>query len=102
MRVRPLQDRVIVKRIEAQEKSEGGIFIPDNAREKPAEGEVYAVGGGKVLEDGQVRLLDVKADDRVLFSKYAGSEVQIDGQTFLIMREEDIFGVIESDVRRTT
>src|SRR5512136_1278995 len=93
--IRPLQDRVIVKRVKEEEKTKGGIIIPDTAKEKPIEGEVIAVGNGKVQEDGTVRKLDVKAGDRVLFSKYAGTEVKIEGEEHLIMREEDILGVIE-------
>jgi chaperonin GroES len=95
MKIRPLQDRIIVKRLEGEEKTKGGIIIPDTAKEKPIEGKVIAVGNGKVLEDGKVRPLDIKAGDRVLFSKYAGTEVKLDGVEHLIMREEDILGVIE-------
>ncbi len=95
MKIRPLQDRVIVKRIEEEEKTKGGIIIPDTAKEKPMEGKVIAVGKGKVLEDGKVHPLDIKAGDRVLFGKYAGTEVKIDGEEHLIMREDDILGVIE-------
>ena len=95
MKIRPLQDRVIVKRIAEEEKTKGGIIIPDTAKEKPMEGKVIAVGKGKVLEDGKIRPLDVKAGDRILFSKYAGTEVKIDGEEHLIMREDDILGVIE-------
>ena len=95
MKIRPLQDRIIVKRVQEEEKTKGGIIIPDTAKEKPIEGKVIAVGNGKVQEDGKVRPLDVKAGDRVLFSKYAGTEVKIDGDEHLIMREEDILGVIE-------
>jgi chaperonin GroES len=95
MKIRPLQDRIIVKRIEEEEKTKGGIIIPDTAKEKPIEGKVIAAGNGKVLEDGKVRPLDIKAGDRVLFSKYAGTEVKLDGVEHLIMREEDILGVIE-------
>ena len=95
MKIRPLQDRVIVKRIEEQEKTKGGIIIPDTAKEKPMEGKVIAVGKGKVLEDGKIHPLDVKAGDRVLFGKYSGTEVKIDGEEHLIMREDDILGVIE-------
>jgi len=95
MRIRPLQDRVIVKRVAEEEKTKGGIIIPDTAKEKPIEGEVLAVGNGKILEDGKVRALDIKAGDRVLFSKYAGTEIKIDGEEHLMMREEDILGVIE-------
>jgi chaperonin GroES len=95
MKIRPLQDRVIVKRVEEEEKTKGGIIIPDTAKEKPMEGKIIAVGKGKVLEDGKIHPLDVKAGDRVLFGKYAGTEVKIDGEEHLIMREEDILGVIE-------
>ncbi|MCM2333740.1 MAG: co-chaperone GroES [Anaeromyxobacteraceae bacterium] len=96
MGIRPLQDRVIVKRLEEVEKTKGGIIIPDTAKEKPIEGKVVAVGNGKVQEDGKVRPLDVKAGDTVLFSKYAGTEIKIDGVEHLIMREEDILGVVEA------
>ncbi len=95
MKIRPLQDRVIVKRIEEEEKSKGGIIIPDTAKEKPQEGKVIAVGKGKVNDDGKVMPLDVKVNDRVLFGKYAGSEINIDGDEHIIMREDDILGVIE-------
>ena len=95
MKIRPLQDRVIVKRVEEQEKTKGGIIIPDTAKEKPMEGKVIAVGKGKVLDDGKIHPLDVKAGDRVLFTKYGGTEVKIDGEEHLIMREDDILGVIE-------
>jgi len=96
IRVRPLQDRVIVRRVEEQEqKSAGGIIIPDTAKEKPQEGKVVAVGPGK-KEDGKVLSLDVKAGDRVLFGKYAGTEIKLDGGEHLILREEDILGVIEA------
>lgn len=95
MKIRPLQDRVIVKRIEEEEKSKGGIIIPDTAKEKPQQGKVIAVGKGKVGEDGKVTPLDVKVGDRILFGKYAGTEVKLDGEEHLIMREEDILGVIE-------
>ncbi len=94
--IRPLHDRVIVRRIEADEKSEGGLFIPDNAKEKPAEGEVLAVGRGYALPDGTVRPLEVKAGDRVLFGKYAGTEIKVDGKEAVMMREEDILGVVET------
>jgi len=95
VKIRPLQDRVIVKRIEEEEKSKGGIIIPDTAKEKPQEGKVVAVGKGKLNEDGKITPLDVKVNDRVLFGKYAGTEINMDGQEHLIMREEDILGVIE-------
>ena len=95
MKIRPLQDRVIVKRVEEEEKTKGGIIIPETAKEKPMEGKIIAVGKGKALEDGKIHPLDVKAGDRVLFGKYAGTEVKIDGEEHLIMREDDILGVIE-------
>ncbi len=95
MKIRPLQDRVIVKRIEEEEKTKGGIIIPDTAKEKPQEGRIVAVGKGKLNEDGKVIPLEVKVNDRVLFGKYSGSEINIDGEEHLIMREEDILGVIE-------
>lgn len=93
--IRPLQDRVIVKRIAEEEKSKGGIIIPDTAKEKPQEGEVVAVGKGKVGDDGKVTPLDVKVKDRVLFGKYAGTEININDIEHLIMREDDILGVLE-------
>jgi chaperonin GroES len=93
--IRPLQDRVIIRRVKEEEKSKGGIIIPDSAKEKPMEGEVMAVGNGKVQEDGTVRKLDVKVGDRVLFGKYNGTEVKVDGDDRLIIREEDILGVLE-------
>ena len=95
MKIRPLQDRIIVKRIEEEEKSKGGIIIPDTAKEKPQEGKVVAVGKGKIGEDGKITPLDVKVNDRVLFGKYSGSEINIDGDEHLIMREDDVLGVIE-------
>ena len=95
MKIRPLQDRVIIKRYEEEEKSKGGIIIPDTAKEKPQEGKVVAVGKGKVNDDGKLIPLDVKVNDRILFGKYSGSEINIDGEEHLIMREEDILGVIE-------
>jgi chaperonin GroES len=95
MKVRPLQDRVIVKRIAEEEKSRGGIIIPDTAKEKPGEGEVIAVGSGKANEKGQIRPLDVKKGDRVLFGKYSGSEIKVDGVDHIILREDEILGVIE-------
>jgi chaperonin GroES len=95
VKIRPLQDRVIVKRIEEEEKSKGGIIIPDTAKEKPQEGKVIAVGKGKVNDDGKITPLDIKVHDRILFGKYSGTEINIDGEEHLIMREEDILGVIE-------
>jgi len=94
-KIRPLQDRVLVKRVEEEQKTKGGIIIPDSAKEKPIEGEVIAVGNGKVLEDGKVRPLDIKKGDRILFGKYAGTEVKIENVEHLILREDDILGVIE-------
>lgn len=95
MKIRPLQDRVVVERIEEEEKTKGGIIIPDTAKEKPQQGKVIAVGPGRVDEKGNRVPLGVKAGDRVLFGKYAGSEIEIDGKQYLIMREDDILGVIE-------
>lgn len=95
MKIRPLHDRVIVKRLEEKEKTKGGIIIPDTAREKPMEGKVIAVGPGKVLESGTKVSMNVKKGDRILFGKYAGSEIEIDGEEHLIMREDDILGIIE-------
>ena len=96
MQVRPLHDRVLVKRFNEEERSKGGIIIPDTAKEKPAQGEIIAVGQGRLSEDGKLRPLDVKKGDRVLFGKYAGTEIKIDGDEFLMMREEDILGVFNS------
>ena len=95
MKIRPLQDRIIVKRMAEEEMTKGGIIIPDSAKEKPMEGKVIAVGNGKILDNGQKTKSDVKAGDKVLFSKYAGTEVKIDGEEHLIMREDDILGIIE-------
>ena len=95
MNLRPMQDRIIVKRVDEETKTAGGIFIPDTAKEKPQQGEVVAVGKGKKGEDGKVTPLDVQAGDRVLFGKYAGTEIKLEGQDYLIMREDDILGVIE-------
>ncbi len=95
MNLRPLQDRIIVKMLEEENVTAGGIYIPDTAKEKPQRGEIVAVGKGKVTEDGKVLPMDVKAGDKVLFGKYAGTEIKIDGQDYLIMREDDILGVIE-------
>ena len=95
MKIRPLQDRVIVKRVEEEEKTKGGIIIPDTAKEKPQEGKVIAVGKGKLNDDGNVIPLDVKVNDRILFGKYSGSEINIDGEEHVIMREEDILGIME-------
>jgi len=95
VKIRPLQDRVIVQRIEEEEKTKGGLIIPDTAKEKPQEGKIVAVGKGKLNDDGKMTPLDVKVNDRVLFGKYAGTEINIDGEEHLIMREEDILGIIE-------
>jgi len=95
MKIRPLQDRVLVLRIEEEEKTKGGILIPDTAKEKPQEGKVIAVGTGKVAEDGKRIPLEVKKDDRVLFGKYSGNEIEIDGVEHLIMREDDIFAILQ-------
>jgi chaperonin GroES len=95
VKIRPLQDRVIVKRIAEEEKSKGGIIIPDTAKEKPQEGKIVAVGKGKTNEDGKITPLDVKVNDRVLFGKYSGTEINIENEEHLIMREEDILGVVE-------
>ncbi|MFQ5665501.1 MAG: co-chaperone GroES [Candidatus Binatia bacterium] len=95
MKIRPLQDRVIVQRIEEEAKTKGGIIIPDTAKEKPQEGKIIAIGKGKINEDGKVLPLSVKAGDKILFGKYAGTEVKLNGNEYLIMREEDILGVVE-------
>ena len=95
MNVRPLHDRVVVRRMEEERTSAGGIVIPDSATEKPIQGEVIAVGRGKILENGDIRPLDVKVGDRILFGKYSGTEVKLDGKDLLVMREDDIMGVIE-------
>ena len=95
MAIRPLHDRVLIQRVKEDEKTKGGIIIPDTAKEKPIEGKVLAVGNGKILEDGSVRKLEVKKGDRVLFGKYSGTEVKIDGEEQLILREDDILGIVE-------
>ena len=95
MKIRPLHDRILVKRVEEEAKTSGGIIIPDSAKEKPQEGKVVAVGGGKIVEDGKVTPLDVKKGDKILFSKYSGTEVNLDGVEHLIMREDDVLAVIE-------
>ena len=94
MKLRPLQDRILVQRVEEETKTKGGIIIPDTAKEKPAEGKVVAVGNGKVGDDGKRVALEVKKGDRILFGKYSGTEVKIEGEEYLIMREEDVLGVI--------
>ena len=95
MKIRPLHDRVLAKRVEEEKTSAGGIVIPDSATEKPIQGEVVAVGNGKILENGEVRALEVKAGDKVLFGKYSGTEVKVDGEEYLVLREDDIMGIIE-------
>jgi chaperonin GroES len=95
MKIRPLQDRVIVKRVAEEEKSKGGIIIPDTAKEKPQEGKVIAVGKGKLDEAGKLRPLDVKAGDRILFGKYSGTEIKVDGVEHLILREDEVLGILE-------
>ena len=95
MKIRPLQDRILVKRVAEEDKTKGGIIIPDSAKEKPAEGEVVAVGAGKADDKGKIRPLDVKKGDRILFGKYSGNEIKIDGVEHLILREDEILGVIE-------
>ena len=94
--IRPLHDRILVKRLTNEEKTKGGIIIPDTAKEKPQEGQVIAVGNGKILDNGQTLKPEVKSGDKVLFSKYAGSEIKIDGEEYTIMREDDILGVINA------
>ena len=97
MNIRPLYDRIVVKRIESDaEKTLGGLYIPDSAKEKPQEGEVVAVGKGKLLEDGKVVPLDVQAGDRILFGKYSGSEIKLDGNEYLIMREDEVLGILDA------
>lgn len=96
MKIRPLHDRVIVRRLEEERKTAGGIVIPDTAKEKPIQGEVVAVGKGKLLENGELRPLDVKVGDKVLYGKYSGTEVKVDGQELLVMREDDIMAVLEA------
>ena len=100
MAFRPLHDRVLVRRIEAEEKTKGGIIIPDTAKEKPQEGEIVAAGSGARAENGQVTPLDVKAGDRVLFGKWSGTEIKVDGEDLLIMKESDILGIIEHEVAK--
>ena len=95
MKVRPLQDRILVRRIEGEEKTKGGLIIPDTAKEKPQEGKVIAVGKGKVNDDGELRPLDVHKGDRILFGKYSGTEIQLDGEENLIIREDDVLAVLE-------
>ena len=94
-KIRPLQDRLIVERIEGEEKTSGGLYIPDSAKEKPQQGRVVAAGKGRVREDGTVQPLDLKEGDKILFGKYSGTEIKIDGSEYLIMREDDVLGVLE-------
>jgi chaperonin GroES len=102
MNIRPLHDRIVVKRLEEQENKIGGLFIPDSAKEKPQEGEVVAVGKGKRLEDGKVVPLDVEKGNRILFGKYSGSEIRIDGEELLIMREDEVLGVLEGAPKKAS
>jgi chaperonin GroES len=95
MNIRPLYDRLVIRRIEEKETKQGGLYIPDSAKEKPQEGEVVAVGQGKRLENGQLAPLDVKAGDRILFGKYSGSEIKLDGEEYLILREDEVLGILE-------
>jgi chaperonin GroES len=95
MKVRPLYDRILVRRVAEEEKTKGGIIIPDSAKEKPSEGEVVAVGSGKVNEKGQLRPLEVKAGDRILFGKYSGNEIKVEGAELIILREDEVLGVVE-------
>ena len=94
--IRPLNDRIIARRMEDQEQMRGGLYIPDTAKEKPQEGEVLAVGNGKLLDNGQRIAIDLKAGDRILFGKYAGTEIKLDGEEYLILREDDVLGVVET------
>jgi chaperonin GroES len=96
MKIRPLYDRIVVKRIEEKEQMQGGLYIPDTAKEKPQEGEVAAVGKGKRLEDGKVVALDVHVGDRILFGKYSGSDIKLDGEEYLIMREDEVLGILDA------
>ena len=97
--IRPLNDRIIVRRLEEQEQMRGGLYIPDTAKEKPQEGEVLAVGNGKLLDNGQRIAIDLKAGDRILFGKYAGTEIKLDGDEYLILREDDVLGVVETTAK---
>jgi chaperonin GroES len=101
MKIRPLYDRIVVKRVETQEQKIGGLFIPDSAKEKPQEGEVVAVGKGKRLEDGKVVPLDVQVGDRILFGKYSGSDIKLDNEEYLIMREEEVLGILDAQPKAT-
>jgi chaperonin GroES len=97
--IRPLNDRIIVRRMEEQEQMRGGLYIPDTAKEKPQEGEVLAVGNGKLLDNGQRIAIDLKSGDRILFGKYAGTEIKLDGEEYLILREDDVLGVVETTAK---
>jgi chaperonin GroES len=101
MKIRPLYDRIVVKRIEQKEQMHGGLYIPDSAKEKPQEGEVVAVGKGKRMEDGKVIPLDVQAGDRILFGKYSGSDIKLDNDEYLIMREDEVLGILDSKPEAT-
>src|SRR5579884_2959036 len=100
MNIRPLHDRIVVRRIEQKETMQGGLYIPDSAKEKPQEGEVVAVGKGKRTEDGKLVALDVKPGDRILFGKYSGNDIKLDGEEYLIMREDEVLGILEGAVKK--
>jgi len=102
MNIRPLYDRIVVRRVEEKETMQGGLYIPDSAKEKPQEGEVVSVGKGKRLEDGKVIPLDVKAGDRILFGKYSGNDIKIDGEEYLIMREDEVLGILEGAPKKAS
>ena len=102
MKIRPLYDRIVVKRIEEKEQMQGGLYIPDSAKEKPQEGEVVSVGKGKRMEDGKLVALDVSVGDRILFGKYSGSDIKIDGEEYLIMREDEVLGILEAQPVKTS
>jgi chaperonin GroES len=100
MKIRPLHDRVVIRRIDAENTSAGGIIIPDNAQEKPIQGEVVAIGAGAILDDGRRRAIDLKVGDRVLFGKYSGTEVKLDGEELLVMRESDVMAIVETSAKK--
>ncbi len=100
MDIRPLHDRIVVKRIDQEEQMQGGLYIPDSAKEKPQEGQVFAVGNGKKTEEGKIIPLDVKAGDRILFGKYSGSDIKLDGEEYLIMREDEVLAVLEGGTKK--
>ena len=102
MKIRPLADRLVIKRIDQEEKTKGGIIIPDSAKEKPQEGEVVSAGKGKINEEGKVRPLDVKEGDRILFGKYSGTEIKLDGEDYIIMREEEVLGILTGAAKKET